>query len=175
MSDVFWAAIISGGTAIVVTLLTQWLSLRIASQQLKHTERTEQLKWERSEASRKEAEQDVRLREFWGHILACKVHMLRWQVLSDKGRKEGMTDMFDSERPSFHAFQAHISALIGLTGLSSLAQEYVESSVELEGNLQRCDATSEGKKNTDAAWEAWTRAYQDIEHKVGELTHVASA
>ena len=63
MSDVFWVAIVSSGSAIAVALMTQLLSTRAASRSADRSEQKEALQWQRSEAlrleelQRKEAQQ----------------------------------------------------------------------------------------------------------------------
>ena len=105
MSDVFWVAIVSSGSAIAVALMTQLLATRAASKSADRADKREALQWQRNEAlrleelRRKEAQEalaweradalrarelrDERLRELWGYVLDVQQQKLSAYLLKD--------------------------------------------------------------------------------------------
>jgi len=174
MSDVFWAAIISGATAIVVTLLTQWLSIRIASQQSAQTERIERLKWELSESSRQEAvlreqarqheeRQAKWLRECWEHVLASSERVKRLSRIYGSGREPSA-----QEEPSVYSAQACAVALLGLKTVYPLAKGFHDATVLLQINAREV-----GFPAVPLSLHAWGQSLEALEEEIARQTGVA--
>jgi len=89
MSDVFWAALIGAGSAVLSAWLTNRFNARTTAMQLEHSSRQSALDWQRTEAVRKaehakadahrrEELQYERLREFCAWVLECRMRMFHW-------------------------------------------------------------------------------------------------
>jgi len=175
MSDVFWAALIGAGSAVLSAWLTNRFNARETARQITHSERQARLQWEWSEARRKaeEARDDAlrkeerrafRLREFWAHVLTSEVVMVKWLDWIDRGRTGPSPDASAEAMPTFPALHANAVALLELTDVYPLARDFFRATVKLE------DALFAGGTVFDVARKRWDRAYLDLERKVGDLT-----
>jgi len=175
MSDVFWAALIGAGAAVLSAWLTNRFNARETAKQIAHSQSQARLQWEWSEARRKaeEARDDarrkeelraLRLREFWSHVLTCEVVMVKWLDWIDQGRTGPSPDTSAEAMPTFPALHANAIALLELTDVYPLMRDFFRSTVKLE------DALLVGGTKFDVARERWDWAYLDLERKVGDLT-----
>jgi len=139
MSDVFWAALVGAGAALLGGALTQLSALTREHMQRKSTERQQEVNWQRSEARRMQESRQktshrqeefvlARIRECWEHVLMARVQMYR-RVDHFAGKRDlGPVD----EMPSAEAGRACLVAMLGLSEVFELAVEFYQASLRLE-------------------------------------------
>jgi len=175
MSDVFWAALISGGAALIATWLTNRFNGRLTAKQLDHLTEESARHWQRAEATRKDeqARNDMlrqadlrasRLREFWGHVLTSEAEVIKWVMWVKGGRKGRSPDRSVETMPSRPALLAYSVALLGLPEVYPQARDYFRATAHLEG------AIDSDETKFDAVHEDWDQAFIYLERKIGDLT-----
>lgn len=174
MTDVFWVALISAGSAIVVALTTQFLATRAADKQAGRQERREAMQWQRNEAIRLHERKAAKLHELWSHVLTAQSRMLNLleEVTGDRSQK---VQAIPAELSAFFAArQAYAVALIELPALREEAKLFLRSIDKLHSLLEHpghvyeeeIPATSDIGKMVRMKFEDVGRAYDKLEDAV---------
>jgi len=179
MSDVFWAAIISGGSTLAAAVLTNWLALIRANRQADRAERQEALKWERSEARRREEahavarqreqERQARdLQQFWAYVEQThqRMHALLWQW--EEGQRN-WSSTTAQKMPSHCALRAYSVALRGLAVVYPATHKWFLAVVHQEGEVRHGDAARIADAN-----EKERQAFHHLLKTVARLTGALS-
>lgn len=170
MSDVFWVAIVSSGSAIAVALMTQLLATRAASKSADRADKREALQWQRNEAlrldelRRKEAQEALAweraeaketrnskvaaLHRCWTSALAAQN-----RVVDGLQRAEGLPPAAESAASA--AAHCYAVALVELPSLRDTAKAFYLATADAETamhakQLQRLDVVKTWRNSFDA-------------------------
>ena len=138
MNDLISVALISAGSAVAVSLITQWLTIRAANKQRDHQERLEERRLQQAEAVRKEALHDERLHELFGHALTAQ--WLMFDIIEQQGNSATKAPSSSAlEWPASAAGRAYAIALTGIAAAIPAAKRYYTAIATLQRTIQNGD------------------------------------
>jgi hypothetical protein len=151
MTDVVLVALISAGAAVVVALMTQFLTMKAADRQAGRLEGLEALRWKNNEASRAVERRRADLQALWAAVLESRYRLS--DQLDNGSVQRGDRPLAESGAGA--AARAYAVALVGLPDVREQAKAYYEAVARLEAAKVDSVALQ--------CVEEWGKAYRALE------------